>query len=544
MSDRPRLLLIDDGEAYGNAIATHMHEYELVEVIPGQHRAIHGGEALTFLKSHHHDIDLVLLDMRFDVPEEDLLPLPEANTLRKKKRFQGVAILRALRASFPNLPIVVLTALEDLSLGEVSAELASLSLAYMLEDQGLDALRILIHQALVDSARAPEDGDVLWGRNRELRALRRRMAILARGRLPIVLEGETGTGKSFLARKHIHQNSARKGPFVTVDLSTMPKELISAHLFGATKGAYTGAIADRKGVFEIAHSGTLFIDEVQNIPLDAQKQLLLVLQENIVRPLGSNREVPIDVKVIVASNESLANAVQDGRFRSDLYMRLSPATRIKLPPLRHRIDDLPFLARRIVDFAGFAPDISPFRAQLCGALGLDQDTPLKLLLPGDPRPADRALYLTMPRAGWSAFLRHRWPGNLRELDMVLHNVAVFCIVGAVDAIEGGLKLTEHALQIDAGLVNDLLLGTRLSVKPETSGDALDTDCFMVRVTPQNSLNAVAVSIEKQYFTQLFQQTSGRLEAMADRLLGDPARARAVRLRMNQLGLKIRELRKQ
>jgi DNA-binding NtrC family response regulator len=543
MSEKPRLLLIDDGERYAQVVQSQMPEYQLVRVSEAYLRAQDGPEALSYLDTHHDDVDLILLDMRFDVPQERLLPLPEANTVRKVRRYQGVAILRILRQQYANIPVVVLTALQDLSVAEIAQELESLSLTYMLQGDDLDALRIRIHEALIDCARLPEEDGVLWGRDATLRDLRRRMAVLARGRLPIVIEGETGTGKSYLAERYIHKRSARTGPFITVDLATIPRELISAHLFGAVKGAYTGAITDRKGVFETAHKGTVFIDEIQNIPLEIQKQLLLVLQDQVIRPLGSNREISVDVKIIVASNVSLSEAVRDGRFRSDLYMRLSPATRVMLPPLRERPDDIPFLARRLTERAGSENDISAFRFQLNKALGLPEDAPVQLLLPDDPRSDTNSIQLMLAGPSWRRLLRHRWSGNVRELSMVLHNLVTFSIVRAIDALESGLSIKSRRLQVDPGLVNQLLAGGLDTTPSEGNSVQDDPDLFNIRLSPADSLNAVSKAVEYQYLSQLFDQVNGDLDIMADRLLGDPERARAIRLRLNQVGLRLRELRR-
>lgn len=545
MDDRPRLLLVDDGLTYAEVLARHGQEFELVN--PGvveQPRAPDGPAALDFLAAHPGAIDLVLLDMRFDVPEDRLLPLPEGRTLRRRRRFQGVAILRAIRAVRPDLPVVLLTAVEDLSLVDVADELAAQSMTYVLDATDLDALRIRINTALHEAARSAEEDEVLWGRDAALRSVRRRLAVLARGRLPVVLEGETGTGKSFLAERFLHVRSGRPGPFVVLDLATVPTDLVPAHLFGAIRGAYTGAVADRKGVFELAHQGTLFIDEVQNVPPEVQKQLLLVLQDRKVRPLGSNREIAVDVKVVAASNASLADAVRSGQFRSDLYMRLSPATRVTLPPLRERPADLPFLARRFVARAGDDADISALRARLADHLGLAPDAPLALVV-GRERAdeGDETLEIALPEPAWRRLADHGWPGNLRELAMVMHNIVTFTLVAAVDAIDSGLRLRRLRLQVDPGLVGDLLAGAPGS-RDDRGADveASDPDAVRVRLTPGQTLNAVSTAVERQYLLHLFQQTDGDFDAMGERLLGDRARGRAVRLRFNQLGLKVRDLR--
>lgn len=537
----PRLLLVDDGETYAEAISKHMTEFTLVSPPDAElPRLPDGPAALEFLEREADGVDVVLLDMRFDVPADRLLPLAEGRTLRRQRRFQGVAILREIRRRFPELPVVLLTAVEDLSLVDVADELAAQSMTYVLDGEDLDALRIRVNTALRDAARAQEEDDILWGQDPAMRAVRRRLAVLARGRLPVVLEGETGTGKSFLAERCLHRNSGRDGPFVVLDLATVPTELIPAHLFGATRGAYTGAVADRKGVFELAHRGTLFIDEVQNVPLEVQKQLLLVLQDRRVRPLGSSREVEVDVKVVAASNAPLAEAVRAGRFRPDLYMRLSPATRVVLPPLRERPGDLRFLARRFVERAADEADIAELRDRVARAVGADTGAPLTLLVGRESRDAGEQLALALPTPAWRRLAAHPWPGNLRELAMVMHNIVTFTLVAAVDAIEAGVALSAPRLQVDPGLVGDLLAGAP-AIRTDGSDD--HPDHVKVKLAPAETLNSVSTSVERQYFLHLFRQTDGDFDAMAERLLGDRERGRAVRLRFNQLGLKVRELRK-
>jgi CheY-like chemotaxis protein len=327
---RVNALLIDDGETYEAALRDHLPELTLVGP-----RQPDGLAALAFLSQNDHAdrTDLVLLDVHFDVPESRLLPLGEGATLRQTRRAQGVAILRELRARWPHLPVVLLTSADELPFDALRAELAAAPSTFMLGGDDLDALRIRVHEALAARRLAREEDGVFWGRDAGMVAARRRLAVLARGRMPVILEGETGTGKSYIAERWIHAQSGRPGPFIAADLSTLPPDLVPAYLFGAQRGAYTGAVADRKGVFELAGGGTLFLDEVQNLSAETQRQLLLVLQDRRVRPLGASRDVPVDVKVIAASNQSLAGAVAAGRFRADLYMRLGPATRVVLPPL-------------------------------------------------------------------------------------------------------------------------------------------------------------------------------------------------------------------
>jgi DNA-binding NtrC family response regulator len=541
---RPRVLVIDDGLTYAETIASQMPEFDLVFPAGTESAPClrDGPEAIAFLERDASGVDVVLLDMHFDVPEERLLPLGEGASVRRTRRFQGVAILREIRARFPQLPVVLLTAVADLSLVDAAQELASQSMTYLLDGEDLDALRIRINAALKEAALGVEESQVLWGADPQLRAIRRRLTVLARGRLPVILEGETGTGKSFLAERFVHLNSGRPGPFVVLDLSALPADLIPAQLFGAVRGAYTGAVADRKGVFELAHRGTLFIDEIQNVPLDVQRQLLVVLQDGRLRPLGATKEVEVDVKVVAASNSPLDEAVREGRFRPDLYMRLSPATRIRIPPLRERSADLAFLARRFAEQAVHDTDNAQLRDEVAAALGLEPGAPVELAIGrGGAVAQPGALEVALPAPAWKVLEGHGWPGNIRELQMVMHNMVTFTLVATVDAIRSGLPLSSPRLQVDPGLVGQLIAGSSALERADDGARALRADEVAVRVEPGQSLNAVANSVERQYFLALFQRHGGDFGRMAEALLGDPRKGRAVRLRFNQLGLKVREI---
>ena len=556
---RPRVLVVDDGEAYARAVADAMPELSLLAP-PGSDagRMPDGPSALRYLERNARNVDLLLLDMQFDVDDARLLPLEPGASARRTRRFQGVAILRKIRARWPELPVVLLTSQEDLSLIDADAELASHSMTYVLDGDDIDALRIRIHAALADRAHLPDDADVLWGRDAQMLSLRRRLTVLARGSMPVILEGETGTGKSYLAERFVHKHSGRSGAFVVLDLSTVPRELLPAQLFGVLRGSYTGAVADRKGVFEAAHRGTLFLDEIQNAPLETQKQLLLALQDRRVRPLGATRDVPVDVKVVAASNQSLEQAVAEQRFRADLYMRLSPATRVEIPPLRERLSDLRYLAARFAELAVEERDLAELKTRVCAALGLGRDAGLVLKLERDAAASDKQLALHLPQASWKLLAAHAWPGNLRELATVMQNIATFTLVAAVDALAAGLVMKSARLQVDPGLVSALLAGSRAlraTLPPPRGSLPAPTAVPAGTVVSQNgagvpvqlhagrTLNAVAQDVERQYMLALFDAHAGSFSAMAEALLGDKSRTRAVRLRFNQLGLKVRELRR-
>jgi DNA-binding NtrC family response regulator len=548
---RPRLILVDDGLTYARAVAEHLPEFTLV-----QPQAPHGRDgrlpdgpaALEWLAEHPRAADLVLLDVQFDVPDERLLPLPGQSEVHPKKtrRFQGVAILHALRKRHPDLPVVLLTELEDLSLAEAMADVSAEPLVHFGGAGDLDTLRIRIHQALAEEP-LQEEG-VLWGRAPVMQTLRRRLVVLARGTMPVVLEGPTGTGKSHLAERFVHRNSGRQGPFVALDLATVPQDLVPAALFGVVRGAYTGSVADRKGAFEAAHGGTLFLDEVQNTSAEVQKQLLRVLQERRIRAVGGVREVAVDVKVVAASNVPLDEAVQRGTFRADLAMRLGPASRVLIPSLSERRADLALFVRRLAEATAERPEVLEMLREVSRGLDLGPSAPLRLVLGPDVRgePDPAAVELALPQPAWAALRDHGWPGNMRELEAVVANLVVFTLFGAVDALRSGAPLASTRLQIDPGLVHGLLGRDRDTQRVTAFAPALTVDGdglfrAQIAVEPAATLAAVATGVERQVLRQLWQATQGDWSEMARRLLGDARRGRAVQLRFNQVGLRVRDL---
>lgn len=525
------ILLVDDQDRYAELVrrAIPHHRYH------GPARSLR--DALDWL-SRRERVDLVLLDVHFDIAEEALagwVPGMDRASVERLKRRQGLEILAALRGRYPELPVILMTSRQELDLEEPAAALHAEEYTYLLDDDQVDARSLAAQIDGIVRVRRSEssDGPVFWGASLGMRRLRQRLEVLARGRLPVVLLGPTGTGKSLLARHFVHARSGRTGRFVAVDLATLPQDLVAAHLFGSVKGSYTGSVADRVGAFELAHQGTLFLDEVGNLGPDAQKLLLTVLQEGVVTRIGDLKEREVDVKVVAATNDDLAARVAAGTFRADLFMRLNPATAIRLPSLAERRGEIDELLRFSLGQALARPYLQELVAAYRTAQGLGSG-PVDVVCRGPvpPASADR-LVLLFPDRSMRLLRDHPWPGNLRELAMAAENAAVFAL-SEVLGVRGGDR--RDVVQIRPKMIRDLLLAA-----PSAAGDDGEGRRITVRLEPHDTLNKVAQACERQYFEQLYLETRGDFGQMAGILLGDPQDGRKVQLRLNQLGLKVRDL---
>lgn len=287
------------------------------------------------------------------------------------------------------------------------------------------------------------------------------ISLISERRSTVLITGETGTGKEVVARA-IHEASGRKGPLITLNCTALPETLLEAELFGHTKGAFTGAQHARAGRFEAAHRGTIFLDEIGDMPLDLQAKLLRVLQEREIQRLGSSETISVDVRVIAATNADLLSKVEDGRFREDLYFRLNVVP-VHLPPLRERTGDLPLLARHFVQ-------------KICVLEGLPEK------------------HLT--RAAMTRLEQHHWPGNIRELE---------------NTIERAIALSGRR---DELLPADFLLPVNIK-KP-----VLATNGVTTMTLPDNGLDfeGIIAGIERNMIEQALQRTNGNKSAAAE-LLG-------------------------
>lgn len=249
------------------------------------------------------------------------------------------------------------------------------------------------------STTATPEPQYIRGKGENTKDMYRQIELVAPTDFSVVLYGESGTGKEVIART-IHQLSNRKDkPFVAVDCGTLSKELASSELFGYIKGSFTGATADKEGNFELANGGTLFLDEVANLSYDIQALLLRAIQEKKIRRVGGDKEIAVDVRIIVASNENLKTAYLNNKFREDLYHRFNEFS-IHIPPLRERKEDIPM-------FAGF------FLSQCNKELGKN--------------------ITGFAKEAMDIFLNYEWAGNLREMRNVIRKSALLCSGNIIDA---------------------------------------------------------------------------------------------------------------
>ena len=549
---RPKLLLVDDGERYAELLHRFLRDYDFATRcdLPGPCWECSRRSGCTLTHAHdlaeaeaalarHPDVDAVLLDVAFELPESRLAPSNERDPERRR-RLQGLDILTALRRRRPELPVVLMTSKEELALEDAADPAAGDELVTVAGADAFDAraIGLLIERVLRSRRAAPAAmaGDFLWGSAPAMARLKRDAAALARTSLPILLLGETGTGKSALAERVIHPASGRTGPFVAVDVAALPATLVAAELFGSTRGAFSGAV-DRVGRLEAAHKGTLLLDEIGNLPLELQRMLLTAVESGRVTRLGESTARPVDVKLVAATNADLPAMVAAGTFRGDLYARLNPTARLEVPPLRARLGDLEELIAAFVRNAFAAGVDRALLAEYAAAAGIGGAAQRAEVAFGKPPAEPRAITFVVPQASLRAMRAYPWPGNVRELQLAVANATVFALADAAEAARTGRAATAAAPRVVP--IAARTLAQLLAAPATAAGGAGATVTLGLRARP--SLNQVARDLERQLYQQLFDAHGGDFEAMARRLLGvGGAAARKVRLRFNQLGLRARK----
>jgi DNA-binding NtrC family response regulator len=309
----------------------------------------------------------------------------------------GMEVLRTVRDRDETVIFILITAY-----GTVEDAIKACRLGaddFLTKPFGIEQLRFVIEKtrrlkrleqeniALRTQVQSETGIENLVGKSPVMQAVFQKIRKVAPSDVTVLITGESGTGKELAARALHSQSLRRQGPFISVDCAAIPEHLMESELFGHVRGAFTGANADRKGKFKLADSGTLFLDEIGDLKPELQSKLLRVLQERQIEPLGSNRLINVDVRILAATNQNLREAVNMGTFRQDLYYRLA-VMEITLPPLRERIEDIP----ELIDFLV-------------------------------AKHAHSERWFIEPDV-YTALARRRWDGNIRELENVLQRVMV------------------------------------------------------------------------------------------------------------------------
>jgi two-component system response regulator HydG len=374
MSEKPRILVVDDEESHRIMLRAVLKEegYEVSE-------ASDGTEAVKAVEQE--PFDLILLDIRMTTMD-------------------GIEALTEIHKKSPLVPVLIMTAYASVKTAVEALKAGAFE--YLTKPLDIEELKILIEKALEHYHLREEnlvlkerlgdrfDFSKIIGKSKKMKEVFDTLSLVAPTDATVLILGESGTGKE-LAANAIHQNSPRASqPFIKVSCAALPETLLEGELFGHEKGAFTGAIARREGRFQLAHRGTIFLDEVGEMSVTTQTKLLRVLQEKEFEPLGSTRTVKVDVRVIAASNKDLDREAKEGRFREDLFYRLNVVP-ISLPPLRDRKEDIPALATHF-----FAIYRDKNRKQLNDISGKAMDL----------------------------LMRYDWPGNIRELENCIERAVI------------------------------------------------------------------------------------------------------------------------
>lgn len=342
---------------------------------------------------------------RFDLCLTDM-HLPDGN---------GLDLVEWMQIHSASVPVAVITAH-----GNVESAVRALKLgAFDFVSKPLDLadLRKLVTTAIKVSASGEGTtvyGPQLLGQSRAIQQLREMITKVARSQAPVHIYGESGTGKELVAQLIHETGPRREGPFVPVNCGAIPTELMESELFGHKRGSFTGAVADKKGLVQSAEGGTLFLDEVADLPLHMQVKLLRVIQEKTVRPIGEQRESPVDVRILSATHRNLSALVAAGAFREDLYYRVN-VIEMRVPALRERPGDIPELAETIV-------------RRLARRMKIEQP-------PLEPDAVD-------------ALTKYGFPGNVRELENILERALALCAGGSIGTKD--LQLRETPVTASAG----------------------------------------------------------------------------------------------
>jgi two-component system NtrC family response regulator len=399
------ILIVDDEKNYPLILSAVLQDvgYETLTANSGM-------EALEILNHANADVDLVLTDMKMPVMD-------------------GIELLEKIKDINPHLPVMMMTAYGTVEKAVEAMQKGAYN--YILKPFDNEGLIIFVkkaidmYQVVKDNLRLRDVVETRYnfgnivGKSKRMQEVFELIKKMAPSSATVLIEGESGTGKELVA-KSIHFNSPRKDkPFVAVNCSALSENLLESELFGHEKGAFTGAIAMKKGRFELADGGTLFLDEIGELSQNLQVKLLRVLQERAFERVGGTKPVPVNIRIIAATNKNLKHETEQGRFREDLYYRLN-VLYLVLPPLRERVEDIRLLVDHMIE--KYASERRPGLQ----VTGVDQEV-------------DRLLY------------SYSWPGNVRELENAIERAMVLCpgnIIRVSDLPREFKKSISHSLQLE------------------------------------------------------------------------------------------------
>ncbi|MCE3251899.1 MAG: sigma-54-dependent Fis family transcriptional regulator [Cellvibrio sp.] len=427
--------------------------------------------AKQFLMRNHYD--LCLTDMR----------LPDG---------KGLELVELIQQQFPQLPVAVITAHGSIDTAIESMKAGAFD--FISKPVDLPTLRKLVNTAIESSQLTPQPlakVTPIIGESKAIQDLIRSIEKLARSQAPVYISGESGSGKELVAHS-IHDLGPRANKaFVAVNCGAIPRELMESEFFGHKKGSFTGAHQDKIGLFQAAEGGTLFFDEVADLPLDMQVKLLRAIQEKFVRPVGAAEEIATDVRILCATHKNLEIEVKEGRFRQDLFYRLN-VIQLVVAPLRERREDIALLTQHLLH-------------KLAADIGL----------PTPVLSADAQHLLE----------NYHFPGNVRELENILERAFTLCDSNLIDAQDLQLRGQDHLIDHPADK-------TYLTTKPQIRANNSTVD-YPARCAEYSSLDEYLQDVEKEILCHALEHAKWN-KTLAAKHLG--ISFRSLRYRLQKLGL--------
>ena len=456
----PRILIIDDEPDIR----------ELLEITLGRMNMD------TFSAASVYEAEAALKDPRFNLCLTDM-NLPDGN---------GIELVHFIQRQCPQLPVAVITAY-----GSVDTAVSALKAGafdFVSKPIDLPKLRDLVNQALKlprENTSSAQENQLL-GEAPLLIKLKGQIKKIARSQAPIFISGESGTGKEVVARMIHEQGPRHDQPFIPVNCGAIPAELMESEFFGHRKGSFTGAVQDKVGLFQAADGGTLFFDEIADLPLHMQVKLLRAIQEKQVRPVGSQKEIPVDVRILSATHKNLAKEIKKERFRQDLYYRIN-VIELKIPPLRERDNDVLLLTNYFLSKLSAEYHLEPPRLSDCAQVALQNYT---------------------------------YPGNVRELENILERAFTLCDNNLIQASD--LQLPDNLINTEER--DSIETKPQVQAKPELTAPAPEKI---------SNLEGYLEDMEKQVLLQVLEKTRWNRTTAAKQL---GISFRALRYKLKKLGL--------